>query len=350
MEISILDTSSARWNAVLGCCRHDCCHTPGWLRAAEYGDRGKAYAVHATDGNAHLLVPFIRRELPGGDWDAVSPYGYGGPVVSDGTSRAFTDAALSKAVDVLREAGCVSWFIRLHPLINAGWESSVGAVIEQGPIVTIDLTKTEAEHWHETAHSHRCGIVKAKRAGVGVRVDTSLEAMIRFIELYNQSMSRLHALEYYYFDERYYMTLWQELGTDVQLFVAEEEGQIIGAGLLSVARAMGILQSHLFGADTRFLHRQPQKLLIHAQRAWGREHGHKRLILGGGRTCNGQAEDSLFSFKHRFSPDIHVFKTQRLIVNPQRYAALCGCGRADETPSGLDGYFPAYRRQEVALK
>lgn len=336
---------------MLACCRHDCCHTPGWLRAAEYGDRGKAHAVHATDGDAHLLVPFIRRELPGGDWDAVSPYGYGGPIVSDGASRAFTDAALRQAVDVLREAGCVSWFIRLHPLINAGWESSVGAVIEQGPIVAIDLTKTEDQHWYETGHGHRRAIAKATQAGVSVRIDNSRKAMSRFVDIYNQSMCRLHAQAYYYFDERYYITLRKELGSSLQLFVAEEKGEIIGVGLLSVARSMGILQSHLFGADARYLHREPQKLVIHTQRAWGREHGYKHLILGGGRSCGGQSEDSLLTFKRRFSPDIHVFKTQRVIVNPQRYAALCAGANAHTNPHepgcDLDGYFPAYRRQEI---
>lgn len=344
MKIQLLAPSDTAWGEVLRRRCHDCYHMPGWARAAEFGDRGSAGALYARDGEAELLLPLVRRAIGCGEWDAVSPYGYGGPLLSEGAGQDFADAALRKAIAMLRADGCVSWFIRLHPLLNSSWNSAVGEVVDQGPTVTIDLTKSEAAHWRDTAHGHRSDINRAMRAGITVRIDESFGALGSFLAMYNASMRRLGAPAFYYFDERYYHTLRHELGDLLKLFVAEEAGMPIAAALLTVAPSSGILQGHLYGADDRALNRQPLKLLIHAQRQWGREHGYRVLNLGGARGSNGE-QDSLLRFKRGFSPDTRMFRTQRLIVDPKRYAALCGGGKAGEQElADLRGYFPAYRR------
>lgn len=341
IRVKFLQPAAPEWAAVLKRCSHDCYHLPGWIRAAEFGDGGKARSVYATDGEQELLVPIICRKVDAEAWDAVSPYGYGGPIVGDDVSRDFIDAALRAIVDRMREAGCVSWFIRMHPLLNPDWQSSVGEVVEQGMTVSIDLTKTEDEHWHETRRGHRKNIVKAVEAGVTVRIDRDFDALSTFVRLYGQTMRRLGAAPSYFFDERYYYALVAETGANLKLFVAEEAGEVIGATLFSVAWGTGIMQAHLFGMDQRYLHRQPYKVITHAARSWGRERGLKRLHLGGG--LGGVSSDSLFSFKKGFSPDTHVFRTQRVIVHPERYVSLCG---GDESVlSDMKGYFPTYRRE-----
>ena len=346
IRVKFLGPTAPDWAAVLKRCQHDCYHLPGWMRAAEFGDSGKARALYATDGEHELLVPIIRRHVDAQAWDAVSPYGYGGPIASDGVSRDFIDEALRAIVERLRETGCVSWFIRLHPLLNADWQSSVGDVVEQGLTVSVDLAKSEAQHWSETRRSHRQNIVRAVKAGVTVRIDRDVDALPTFVRLYNQTMRRVDAAPSYCFDERYYEVLVAETGANLRLFLAEEAGEIIGATLFSVAWGSGIMQAHLFGMDQRYLHRQPCKVIIQAARNWGRERGLKRLHLGGG--VGGSPSDSLFNFKKGFSPDTHVFRTQRVIVDPQRYVALCG-GDAS-TLSDTSGYFPAYRRHNAAAE
>jgi hypothetical protein len=311
------------------------------MRAAEFGDGGKARSIYAADGKRELLVPIIRRKVDAEGWDAVSPYGYGGPVVSDDVPGDFLDTALRAMVDRLHETGCISWFIRLHPLLNAGWRSSVGEVVDQGMTVSIDLTKTEEEHWRETRRTHRHNIVKSAEAGVTVRVDRDFNALPTFVRLYGETMRRLGAAASYSFDERYYRVLVEETGANLRLFVAEEGGEIIGATLFSVAWDAGIMQSHLFGMDQRYVLRHPCKIITHAARNWGRERGLKRLHLGGG--VGGSPSDSLFHFKKGFSPDTHAFRTHRVIVHPDRYVALCGGDRSVLTDT--KHYFPAYRRR-----
>ncbi|CAG9174096.1 hypothetical protein LMG23992_02627 [Cupriavidus laharis] len=343
MRANLLDITSNAWRTALERCSHDCHHTPAWMKAAERSERGRALAVHVTDGAHELLVPFVRRDLTGGLWDATSAYGYGGPLVSTGAPADFADAAFRAAVDMLREAGCVSCFLRLHPLLNTHWKSSVGLVLEQGMTVSIDLRKPPEKHWQETQSRHKLGINRARRAGVTVRVDREFETLSRFIDIYNQTMTRRCATDYYFFDKQYYRSLVNGLGDNLLLLVAEEAGHVIGGALFTLAQQSGIMQYHLSGSDWDYRHRQPTKIIIHTAREWGRMHGFSRLHLGGGL---GSAVDSLHEFKRGFSPDTHMFSTQRVVVSREAYHAL-SAGRA-ASDGDLRGYFPAYRRPVVA--
>ncbi|MEM5429568.1 GNAT family N-acetyltransferase [Cupriavidus oxalaticus] len=340
MKTNLLETSSAEWLAVLQRCRHDSHHMPGWLRASQHEGGGQPFAVHVTDGSHELLVPLLNRDINGKDWDASSPYGFAGPLVSDDVPDSFVDEAMTTAMEALRGQGCVSCFIRLNPIVNAQWRSAVGTLIEHGLTISIDLSKSEAEHWRDTSHGHRLEISKAMRAGVTVRMDETLETLPHFIRLYNASMDRLRASEYYFFDDAYHYSLAEELGDRLRLFVAEEEGVVIGGATITVSGEGGILQGHLMGIDARYRHRQPSKILLHAIRQWGREQGHRYYHLGGG--LGGSAEDSLFRFKRGFSPDTHVFCTQRVVVDAGKYQALCG--GTSTVLEDLSGFFPAYRK------
>ncbi|CAJ94668.1 N-acetyltransferase domain-containing protein [Cupriavidus necator] len=339
MRSSVLEPTSPAWRDTLARCRHDCYHTPGWHTAAERSDHGSAAAVLVRDGAHELLVPLVRRPIGCGSWDATSAYGYGGPVLSTDVPAGFAEEALGAALALLRECGCVSWFIRLHPLLNADWDSRLGLVVDQGETVSVDLTKSAEQLWHETQARHRQGINRARRAGVSARLDRDFARLPRFIALYNATMARLGALPYYFFDTQYYRTLVRALGDDLLLFVAEEDGCMLGAALFTVARGTGIMQYHLSAWDWAYRHLQPTKTVIHAAREWGRTNGLRYLHLGGGL---GSVKDSLYEFKRGFSHDTHVYRTQRLVVNPDRYVALSGGDKA--TLYDLGGFFPAYRR------
>lgn len=339
MHASLLDPVNPAWRTTLARCHHDCHHTPGWYAAAQCIDCGSAAAVRVTDGTHILLVPLVRRAISCGIWDATTAYGFGGPVLSAGAPAQFADEALATATALLREHGCISWFIRLHPLLNAGWDSTLGSVISHGATVSIDLSKSAERLWKETQRRHKDGIRRARRAGVTVRLDRDFATLPRFIELYNWTMRRLGAAPYYFFDAPYYHSLVRALGGDLLLFVAEENDTVISAALFTVARATGIMQYHLAGWDRAYHHYQPTKTVIHSVCEWGRINGLRYLHLGGG--LGGSASDSLHEFKRGFSPDTHVYRTQRLVIDRDRYVELCG---GDEsTLDNLDSYFPAYR-------
>ncbi|MGX6569202.1 hypothetical protein [Cupriavidus necator] len=103
MHANLFRSDDAEWRDLLKRCWHDCHQKPGWLRAAEHADGGIALAVHVSDGKHELLVPILRRELGAGIWDATSPYGYAGPVVTGAARDGFADEAMQAAVSLLRE-------------------------------------------------------------------------------------------------------------------------------------------------------------------------------------------------------------------------------------------------------
>jgi hypothetical protein len=207
MHSSLLEPANPAWRTTLARCHHDCHHTPGWYAAAQCIDHGSAAAVRVTDGTHILLVPLVRRAISRGTWDATTAYGYGGPVLSAGAPAQFADEALATATALLRERGCISWFIRLHPLLNAGWDSPLGRVVNHGTTVSIDLSKSADRLWQETQKRHKEGISRARRAGVTARLDRDFATLPRFIELYNWTMRRLGAAPYYFFHATHYQML-----------------------------------------------------------------------------------------------------------------------------------------------
>lgn len=109
------------WPAMLSSSLHDVCHLSGWSVASAPLEQGEPFAVTVGVDGRSMLVPFVRRPLDGGRWDAVSPYGYAGPAFSgDARSR---DSLVQEAAEHLRSEGCVSWFLRLHPLLDT-WVTS----------------------------------------------------------------------------------------------------------------------------------------------------------------------------------------------------------------------------------
>lgn len=337
MKVSFLECANDDWVLALSRCIHDVYQTPAWVSASSSSDGGIGLLVYVVDGTKELLIPMIRRELASGEWDALSPYGYGGFAGTWGDDTAFVDRALERVKVILKEMGCISLFIRLHPILNQNWVSSIGVVIAHGLTVSVDLKKTPEQHWKETMSGHRGDIQKAKREGIVVHLDRKFETLKQFISIYHESMERLSASKYYYFDDNYFLSLVDGLGDKLLLFSALENNVVIGASMFTLAPSSGIMQYHLSGASSAFRHRQPAKIILDTAREWGRENGYNTLHLGGGL---GGAEDSLFKFKRGFSPNTHRFHTQRIVVNEKRYIELTGLNSKDLYAADR---FPAYR-------
>src|SRR5689334_7677549 len=102
---------------------HDFYQLPGYVKlcANQEGDSARALALTAEENGAQVLIPLIARDVPGATdaWDAASPYGYSGILVSGAADpEAFAQRALDEARHFLAEQGCVSLFLRLHPLLG----------------------------------------------------------------------------------------------------------------------------------------------------------------------------------------------------------------------------------------
>jgi hypothetical protein len=338
MRFRFLEATDPLWTQTLAHVPHDVYHRPEWALGFESADGGRAGAVFVEDGERRLLVPLVRRQLDDGEWDATSPYGYASPVVSHGAGTDFTNAALETAIEALGGAGCVAWFVRMHPLLELPGPIHLGTMIDHGLTVSIDLQLPEEQLNAQMRKGHRYDINRARRSGIVVHRDDHGEHLEAFVDIYHDTMRRVGARAYYYFSAADVRRQKRLLGSQMQLWVAFDGSEAIGASLFLTASSTGFVQYHLSGATERGQRHQPAKLIIDEVQRWGKDAGYRRLHLGGGL---GAEEDSLFQFKAGFSPETHTFKSWRAVLRPTSYAQRCAKAGLS-VRSGI-GFFPAYR-------
>jgi len=331
----LLSATGADWLTELERGRHDVHHLPGWSIASAPLEPGEPLAVAVTADVGSTLVPVVRRALEAGRWDAVSPYGYAGPMFGDATRDHAVLVGL--AAEHLRDEGCVSWFLRLHPLLDT-WAAGHPAVRAHGEVVSIDLTVDDQVFFGGLRKDHRTDLRRGLEDDIRIRKGDHDEDLATFVALHQATMAQRSAAEYHRFGPDYFAALAEGLGDDLVVLLAERGGVAVAGALFTVAESSGIVGYHL-AASVPGPPRGATKLLIAEGRRIGRERGCTRLLLGGGL---GSAEDALFSFKAGFSSDRHRFHTMRIVLDEDEYARRCAAiGAASVDASG---YFPAYRR------
>lgn len=319
--------------------RHDFYHLPAYaaLCAGQLG--GEARALYVTDDARSLLLPLVIRGISGGGSDATSPYGYPGPIGNAADDPTFLRMALVAGLDMLRDAGIVSVFVRLHPLFNLNPPTHPGTLVWHGDTVSIDLTLPTEQLWAQTRLNHRRDITRALQMGFVARMDEDWNYLDSFKHLYQMTMARRSAASFYFFEDSYFNVLREVLGEKLHLCVVEKDGDIAAAGLF--AETNGIVQYHLSGTADAFRTVQPTKLMMHFVRGWAKDRGNQVLHLGGGV---GGADDTLLQFKVGFSPLRQKFATLRLVTDETEYRRLVEAHNPLLDPDVRTGFFPSYRQ------
>ncbi len=341
MKTRLLGVDDPRWGSFLREVSHDFYHLPSYAALGAAQEGGDAKALFVDDGWASLLLPLVIRTIPTSDRrDATSPYGYPGPLTRGTDDPVFLSEALVAGIAALREAGLVTLFVRLHPMLNPSPPEGVGELVVHGATVSIDLAVPSATRWAQMRHNHQRDITKALRNGYVARVDEGMERFGEFKRIYRATMARRSAASYYLFDDAYFDRLRDALGGRLHLCVVEKDGVVAAAGLF--IETDGIVQYHLGGTEEAAISAQPSKLLIHAACDWAEQRGNRSLHLGGGV---GGATDSLLYFKAGFSPVRHPYRTLRVVLDEAEHRRLVAARDPGLNPDDLGGYFPAYRAE-----
>jgi hypothetical protein len=335
---TLLGPDAADWGDALARATHDVYHLPEYVVMDAPLSGGAPAAVRYDEPGRVLLLPLVLRPIPdSGLRDAVSPYGYPGPVSNAGPDDSeFWARACRAVVELLRKEGVVTAFVRLHPLLPAPVAvlSNVGTIVHHGQTVSVDLSLDAEEMWRQTRRTHRNQINKARRAGVEVTVD-DWSHFDEWIGVYHDNMRRVGASDYYFFPPSHFGTLRRTLGDRTHLAVAQADGELLGGNLFFEYR--GFMHTYLQATRNGPTH-YADKLLYDEVRRWGREKGNTVFHLGGGL---GGAYDSLFAYKAAFGEGRHDFHTWRVVTDPDAYADLLAPGVPAE--STMSGRFPPYR-------
>ncbi len=283
----------------------------------------KAECFVCREGDNTLLFPFLARqfEFQGKRYkDFETAYGYGGPVYNCDDNE-FVIRALTTFKTYCNEDNYLAGFVRFHPLFQnqEGFEA-VGRVIADRKTVAIDLNQTMDEVWKNEIHSKNRNVIrKAEKAGCQFIVDDKYDHLHEFINLYDFTMDKLSADGFYYFDDAYYENLKHGITDSFLGCVENSEGQIISAAIFMYRGPYG--HYHLSGSDKSQLAISPNNFMLWNAAIELQKRGVKRFHLGGG--TNGDEENSLFQFKHKFSKDTCQFCIGKLIFNQELYEAIC---------------------------
>jgi len=177
---------------------------------------------------------------------------------------------------------------------------------------------------------HRRVVRKALAAGIEATAQLSPESLAGFVALYERTMERQEAGDFYYFPPPYWRALETSLRDHVILFEAGDDAKLL------CLHAPPWLHYHLGASSDAGRKLGASSLLFLEAARWAQELGYTRFHLGGGV---GGAPDSLHEFKLRFDPGGEVEAAiGKAIHDEAAYRRLAGPG------AGLDGFFPAYRR------
>jgi len=302
----------AAWDAL----ELDAYYRRPYVEAAALLDKGRPFLLE-HDG---ARFAGIERDEPR---DVVTPYGYGGP-----TADGFWDAYEEWA----RERGVVTTFVRFHPLYG----NQRGAPIhvdELAPTVAwrLDPDRDLLAGLH---FKHRNKVTKAENAGATV---TQHDGLGEFVPLYEDTMRRVNADDFYFFEPAY----WERLGElPLVRFDAGIDGEVVASALCLATPPW--LHYHLSGTTDAGRTTGSSTLVLLEAARWAQANGYERFHLGGGL---GGKEDSLHHFKARFDPEGLVpAAVGKAIHDEDAYRRLSG-GEAS-----YDGFFPAYRAASVARR
>ncbi|MCW2546243.1 MAG: family N-acetyltransferase [Mycobacterium sp.] len=347
-SVNLLDPADERWASALARVTHDVYATPAYVTAEALRLQAEPIGCLVDEGGRLFLLPLLLRRVRSGDGstkDAISPYGYPGIVLNEdgAASEDFPDVCLTACLDVLRDAGVCTAFVRLHPVLNAqlGQQLTQHPVSENGLTVSIDLAVPADRAWAAMSKGHANAINRANRAGFRIEITPAGHRVDEFAAVYADTLQRLGAADTYHFSDESLARL--AALNEASIAVAYVDDAVAGAYLFFESH--GIVQMHLGGPRTEFRKPSPSHLMIHSIAQWARGRGNSIVHLGGG--VGGAVDDSLFTFKAGFSHSRHPYRTLRLVANQERYDALTQerARRVDCSSDELvsSGFFPAYR-------
>ena len=341
--IRLFDLSqSAEWDAIVrSFAEHDVYYLSGYVKAFHIHGDGEPFLLHYETPSLRAMYVFMRRKTAiEGVYDSITPYGYGGVLFESDVAEENTDLFWNEYMQVMEQEHIVDNFVRYHPVLkNAVPMKAISDVIDLGKTVAIDLASPEVI-WENIISKNRNMIRKAEKNGIEIHHGKGLELFADFKRIYNATMDKDHAEEYYYFGDEFYESIHNDLHDNYEMFYAVLDGRIVAMSIMLFANKQ--MHYHLSGSMIEYRNLAPSNLLLYKAALWGCEQGFKTFHLGGGV---GSGEDNLYKFKAAFNRNSdYQFSIGKEIYNQELYDELVRIRKeSDSKFDETSRFFPLYR-------
>lgn len=333
---------------------------PSYLKLYSDG-RSRAMCAMWRSAESCVLHPFLLRDVAteafwngsvSETFDITSAYGYGGPFFW-GAEDKYT-VARSLWPEFRRWATdnrIVCEFVRFSLFAETilPYEGDKWKIADH---VVRCLDPEEPVLWMDFEHKVRKNVKKALRAGVRIEVDEQGDCLSEFLGIYQHTMERRRALDFYCFPREYFVNLRRNLPGNFVYFHAILDSVIISTELVLISEQS--VYSFLGGTSEDAFAMRPNDLLKFEIMKWAKARGKRHFVLGGGY----EAADGIYRYKLSFAPKGtksyflggQVFSTERyseLIRARDRFERECG-----RVWQPSPGFFPGYRsyKHRIPLK
>lgn len=314
----------------------------GYVKAFQIHGDGEPLLFYFFDGHTRGINVAMKRDIakdmkfqgiiPEGQYfDLATPYGYGGWIIDGEDVEDLFDTYYAW----LKRNSIISEFVRFHPILQNHVKcTNFYNLIQLGEAVHMELSSPDGI-WSNLTSKNRNMIRKAIKNDIKIYYGRYPEIFEKFRLIYNCTMDKDEAKEYYYFGKQFYKSILEDLPENAQVFWAEKDGKTIAASIMLGTN--GRMNYHLSGSLREFSSLAPTNLLLYKAALWGWANGYKTLYLGGGV---GSGEDGLFKFKRAFyKGTLNHFFIGTKIYDQEKYDELLKIRQEIENP----GFFPKYR-------
>lgn len=337
----VIQVHETRWDSIISKCpTHDFYHTRSYHAMETEGSGQKAMLFVSYWDSRYIAFPLVLRHIEETSYkDCTSVYGYCGPVSNGSMEDANEEliaAFQSQLLEFFRKEHIIAAFSRLHPLVaSQPVFHDFGSIREVNKTVAIDLRLSLEEQRKQYRKSNKSEINQLrKKKGYTVKKAETKAEVDTFIHIYNETMQRVNADDYYFFEPDYFQKMLDNPNYASMLLLAIKEGEITAGAIFTITN--NVMQYHLAGTAAAYIYDTPMKLILDEARLRGHQLQLDFLHLGGG--VGGSDDDSLFRFKSGFSKQFFQYCTWQLIVEVNAYKEL-----ADRNGVEQSDYFPLYR-------
>ena len=279
-------------------------------------------------------------EIPSNTYfDITTPYGYGGFILEGEITEENLQLLNTEYVSLCKKNGIVSEFVRFHPVLNNSKAlEEIYDITRLGKTITMKLESPELI-WENLISKNRNVIRKAKKSGIEIYWGRNADLIAEFIKMYNATMDKDQAKDYYYFKKEFYSSILDDLKYNSLIFYALYNGKVISMSMIIFSNHQ--MHYHLSASNKEFQHLAPTNLLLYEAACWGAENGYKTFHLGGGL---GSKEDNLYKFKKAFNRDSETsFSIGKKVFDLDSYNNLMNLRRKEQRFCNDSLFFPKYR-------
>lgn len=334
-----------QWDAIVrSFTEYDVYWLSGYVKAFQIHGDGEPLLFYYEGNNTRGINVVMKRDVAkdkhfegilkqGQYFDFSTPYGYGGWIIEGDDF----DSLFNSYYRWAQENNIISEFVRYHPMLNnQKYCENYYEIVQLGEVVHMALDSPKLI-WENITSKNRNMIRKAIKNGVKIYYGRYPEIYESFRNIYNRTMDKDNADQYYYFGKDFYTSILEDLPHNAQVFYAEKDNTIIAASIILATN--GRMNYHLSGSLKEYGTFAPTNYLLYEAAVWGSMNGYRTLYLGGGV---GSGEDSLFKFKRAFyKGDLNHFYIGKKVFNQQKYDELLH-------HRGMinSSFFPKYRAEE----